>query len=189
MVNHKQNKKDSEMKQTARKIFTITASLATILWSSCNDNNEQPHDDGHGHSHNGEGDHHHAQPDNHATHQKEGGPNGGRLITSVTPHLEFLVKEDLKIRISAVKDGQVVPIGDQIVTLIGGNRSKPTNLEFSKDGDSLISNQSFPKGKTLPVFVTIKSTQESDPITEKFNLDLSDCPTCDFKEYACVCEH
>ncbi|MDA0722950.1 MAG: hypothetical protein O3A82_08550 [Verrucomicrobia bacterium] len=163
------------MKQTARKIFTITASLATILWSSCNDN--------------GEGDHHQAQPDNHATHQKEGGPNGGRLITSVTPHLEFLVKEDLKIRISAVKDGQVVPIGDQIVTLIGGNRSNPTNLEFSKDGDSLISNQSFPKGKALPVFVTIKSTQESDPTTEKFNLNLSDCPTCDFKEYACVCEH
>ncbi len=177
------------MKQTARKILTLTATLATILWSSCNDDHGHQPDEKHGHSHNGKDDHHHAQPDNHAAHQKEGGPNGGRLITSVTPHLEFLVIEDLKIRISAVTDGKVVPIGDQIVTLIGGNRSNPTNLEFSKDGDSLISNQSLPKGKALPVIMTIKSTRESDPITEKFNLDLNDCPTCDFKEYACVCEH
>ena len=90
------------MKQTARKILTLTATLATILWSSCNDDHGHPHDDGHGHSHNGKDDHHHAQPDNHAAHQKEGGPNGGRLITSVTPHIEFLVMEDLKILISAV---------------------------------------------------------------------------------------
>ena len=173
------------MKQTTRKFFTLTVSLATILWSSCNDDHGHPHDDGHGRK----DDHHHAQPGDHSKSQKEGGPNGGRLITSVTPHLEFLVIENLKIRISAVKDGQVVSIGDQIVTLIGGNRSNPTNLEFSKDGDSLISNQSFPKGEALPVIMTIKSTQESDPITEKFNLNLSDCPTCDFKEYACVCEH
>jgi hypothetical protein len=179
------------MKQTARKILTLTATLATILWSSCNDDHGHQPDEkhGHGHSHNGKDDHHHAQPDNHAAHQKEGGPNGGRLITSVTPHLEFLVIEDLKIRISAVTDGKVVPIGDQIVTLIGGNRSNPTYLEFSKDGDSLVSNQSFPKGKALPVIVTTKNTQKSDLITEKFNLNLSDCTACDFKEYACVCEH
>ena len=179
------------MKFNTRKILTLTASLATILWTSCDDDHGHPHDDGHGHghSHNGKDDHHHAQPDNHAAHQKEGGPNGGRLITSVTPHIEFFVMEDLKILISAVKDGKVVPVEDQVVTLIGGNRSNPTNLEFSKDGDSLISNESFPKGKALPVIVTIKSTQESDPITEKFNLDLSDCPECNFKEYACVCEH
>ena len=86
-------------------------------------------------------------------------------------------------------DGKVISIADQIVTLIGGNRSNPTYLEFSKDGDSLISNKSLPKGKAIPVIVTIKSTQESDPITEKFNLNLSACNDCDFKEYACICEH
>jgi len=177
------------MKQRSRKILTLTATLASILLSSCNDDHEHQHNDGHGHRHNGKDDHHHAQPDNHAAHQKEGGPNGGRLITSVKPNLEFLVIEDLKIRISAVTDGKAVPIGDQIVTLIGGNRSNPTYLEFSKDGGSLVSNRSFPKGKALPVIVTLKSTQESDPITEKFNLNLSDCSACDFKEYACVCEH
>ncbi|MBT7923487.1 MAG: hypothetical protein HN627_04435, partial [Opitutae bacterium] len=113
------------MKFNTRKILTLTASLATILWTSCDDDHGHPHDDGHGHghSHNGKDDHHHAQPDNHAAHQKEGGPNGGRLITSTSPHLEFLVIEDLNIRISAVKDGEVVPIGDQIVTVIGGTRS------------------------------------------------------------------
>ena len=183
--------KDSKMKFNTRKILTLTASLATMLWTSCDDDHGHPHDDGHGHGHNhgGKDDHHHAQPGNNSKSQKESGPNGGRLITSVTPHLEFLVIEDLKIRISAVTDGKVVPIGDQIVTLIGGNRSNPTYLEFSKDGDSLVSNQSFPKGKALPVIVTTKNTQESDLITEKFNLNLSDCTACDFKEYACVCEH
>ncbi len=167
----------------------LTATLATILWSSCNDDHGHPHDDGHGHLHNEQGDHHHSQPHDHAKSQKESGSNGGRLITSVTPHLEFLVKEDLTIRISAVTDGKVISIADQIVTLIGGNRSNPTYLEFSKDGDSLTSNKSLPKGEALPVIVTIKSTQESDPITEKFNLNLSPCNDCDFKEYACICEH
>jgi len=179
------------MKQTARKILTLTATLATILWSSCNDDHGHQPDEkhGHGHSHNGKDDHHHAQPDNHAAHQKEGGPNGGRLITSVTPHIEFLVMEDLKILISAVTDGKVVPIGDQIVTVIGGDRSNPTELKFSKFGNSLLSENSFPTGKSPPVIVTITSTPEAEPQQEKFNLDLSDCPECDFKEYACVCEH
>jgi hypothetical protein len=185
--------KDSKMKVTTQKVLTLTAFLATLIWSSCNDDHgDHTHDGehGHGHSHTQEkDDHHHSEPDKDSKSQKESGPNGGRLITSTSPHLEFLVIEDLNIRISAVKDGEVVPIGDQIVTVIGGTRSSPTELKFSKDGDSLISNQSFPKGKALPVIVAIKSTQESDPITEKFNLDLSDCPTCDFKEYACVCEH
>ena len=30
---------------------------------------------------------------------------------------------------------------------------------------------------------------DAAPVREKFNLNLADCPTCDFKEYACVCEH
>jgi len=185
--------KDSKMKFNMRKILTLTASLAIILWTSCDNDHGHPHDDGHGHghghNHGGKDDHHHALPGNNSKSQKESGPNGGRLITSVTPHIEFLVMEDLKILISAVSDEKIVPIDDQIVTVIGGDRSNPTELKFSKFGKSLLSENSFPSGKSLPVIVTITSTPKAEPQQEKFNLDLSNCPTCDFKEYACICNH
>lgn len=187
--------KDSKMKFNTRKILTLTASLATMLWTSCDDDHGHPHDDGHrhehghGHNHSGKDDHQHALTDNQAKSQKESGPNGGRLITSVEPHLEFLVMEDLKILISAVKDRKIIPVENQVVKVIGGDRSNPTELKFSKFGKSLLSETPFPSGKSLPVIVTIKSTQEAETQQEKFSLDLSDCPTCDFKEYACVCYH
>ncbi|MCB1132157.1 MAG: hypothetical protein KDN05_13595 [Verrucomicrobiae bacterium] len=118
------------------------------------------------------------------------GPNGGRVLTSVEPHLEFFVTADRKVKITPVDDeGKAVPLGEQSVTVIGGSRSKPTRMSFTKDGGSLVSDKAFPEGNEMPVVVQIKTKPDAKAVIEKFNLNLNECPTCEHKEYACTCAH
>lgn len=120
------------------------------------------------------------------------GPNGGRVIMSVEPHLELFVTEDRKVRITAVtKDAKptAIPIAGQSIKLIAGKRLSPTKLEFTKDGDSLISDKTLPEGMEFPVVVQIKASADSKTVLEKFQMNLESCPTCKHKEYACICEH
>ncbi len=121
---------------------------------------------------------------------KMAGPNGGRVITSVEPHLEFFVTDDRKVRITAVDDdGKAVELGEQSVRLTGGSRSNPTRMSFSKAGGSLVSDKAFPEGNHLPVVLLIKADPEAATVIEKFNLNLDDCPGCAYLEYACTCDH
>lgn len=118
------------------------------------------------------------------------GPTGGRLITEVEPHAEFFVNQDNKIEIRFFDhDNEPVAPGAQTVSVIMGERSKPTKLAFAKDGDKLISDQAIPAGNMLPTVVQIKATPDSKTVTERFNLNLEKCPTCEYREYACICEH
>ena len=93
------------------------------------------------------------------------------------------------MQISEVKDDKIVPIGTQVVTLIGGDRSNPTRMEFDYENDALISDVAFPAGMIFPVILQIKASAGADAITEKFNLDLNESPTCGSLEYACTCHH
>jgi hypothetical protein len=118
------------------------------------------------------------------------GPNGGKVLHGVEPHLEFLVTEDRKVKITALgEDGKAIPIGDQTVSVTGGSRSNPTRMSFAKSGDVLVSDSAFPEGNDFPVVVQIKTTPDAKAAIEKFNLNLNDCPTCKYKEYACICDH
>jgi len=47
----------------------------------------------------------------------------------------------------------------------------------------------IPEGENLPTVVQIKANPDAKAVTEKFNLNLAQCPTCKNKEYACTCEH
>ncbi len=132
----------------------------------------------------------------HAEHAEEGhegakaGPNGGKVIHEVEPHLEFFVTEDRKVRITALdKDGKAVPIGEQSVSIIAGDRSNPTRMTFAKEGEVLVTDETFPEGNDFPVVIQIKVTPDAKTVIEKFNLNLNDCPTCEYKEYACTCSH
>lgn len=130
------------------------------------DHGEDEHDHKHGdHSHS-HGDHDHDHP-----HTQEG-PNGGRLITSVKPYLEFLVLEDRRVKILQVKDGKAVPVGTQVISLIGGDRANPTRMNFEFDGDALISDNAFPEGDSFPVVLQIKTSAGADAVTEKFNIEI-----------------
>ncbi len=117
-------------------------------------------------------------------------PNGGRIIATVTPHAEFLVTAEKKLEIRFLDDaGKVVAPTGQTVTVTMGDRSAPTKLTFTKDGDKLVSDKVIPEGTELPTVIQIKTTPDAKSVTTKFNLNLSTCPTCSNAEYACSCEH
>ncbi len=120
----------------------------------------------------------------------KGGPTGGRLITEVEPHVEFLVTKDRKVEIRFVDDdNKVVAPGGQIISVVMGDRSAPTTLTFTRDGDKLVSDTAIPEGNDLPTVLRITPEAGQKALMKRFNLNLDDCPTSDHKEYACICEH
>lgn len=123
-------------------------------------------------------------------HEIKAGPTGGRLITEVEPHVEFFVNKDNKVEIRFVDDAnKVVAPGGQVIAVTLGDRSAPTKLAFTQDGDKLVSDKAIPAGNNLPTVVQIRAGAGSKPVTEKFNLNLEQCPDCPNKEYACICAH
>lgn len=128
--------------------------------------------------------------EDHVHAKKEVGPNGGRVVTSVTPHYEFFVTPEKKVRITFLgEDGKGVPAKDQVITAVGGDRAAPTKLTFAKDGDSLVSDKPLPDGKELPIVLQVKITPVAKAVTEKFNVNMATCPECKYAEYACTCDH
>jgi hypothetical protein len=123
-------------------------------------------------------------------HAIKAGPTGGRLITEVEPHVEFFVNKEKKVELRFVNDDmKVVAPAEQVITVTLGERSAPTKLTFTKDGDKLISDKVIPEGNNHPTVVQIKTTAKAKAVLEKFNLNLDKCPTCKYLEYACTCEH
>lgn len=143
------------------------------------------HDDHSGHDHGADGHgHQHAK--------KVAGPNGGRMIMSIEPHAEFLVTDDRKVRITFIgENNRPLAVAAQSVSIICGDRSNPTTLTLVKEANasSLLSTGTLPEGNNFPTIVTLKSTPDAAPVRAKFILNLSDCPSCDYKEYACTCDH
>ena len=123
-------------------------------------------------------------------HAAKAGPTGGKLITEVEPHVEFFVTKEKKVEIRFVDDdNKVVAPGEQVITATLGDRSSPTKLNFTKEGDKLVSDKIIPEGNDYPTVVQIKTSAKAKAINAKFNLNLSKCPTCSNAEYACTCEH
>jgi len=174
------------MKPTiTRNAIIIALSLAVI---GCNEKQPVAHDqESDGKPDHGPGAHH-----DHDHGQKTAGPNGGRIITSVEPHAEFLVTDEYKVRITFLDDhNKAVTVSGQTAGIVCGDRSNPTTLSFAvdADGNSLLSTAALPEGDKYPLILTIKTSSTEAPVREKFTLDLSDCPTCDYREYACTCDH
>ena len=128
--------------------------------------------------------------DKHDHDKVKAGPTGGKLITDVEPHVEFFVNKDKKVEIRFVDDdNKVVAPAEQVITVTLGERSKPTKLTFTKDGDKLVSDKAVPEGNDYPAVVQIKADAKAKTINAKFNLNMSKCPTCENAEYACTCAH
>lgn len=182
-----------------KSILAISAAyLAGLTFSYAGGDHDHDHDHKHehkeeshaGHGHDKHDGHDHNDHEEHDHHKKQAGPNGGRVVTEVEPHLEFFVTKEGKVQITFLSDaGKVIPPASQKVTLIGGDRSSPTRLKFEKKGNVLLSDKALPSKNNLPIILQVKVTPESKTIREKFNLNLSECPTCDYKEYACTCDH
>ena len=166
--------------------------VVAYLFSSCG--NEKHEHDEHGHDEHGHDEHAEHGHDDHDGHGHDHknivGPNGGRVLTEFEPHAEFFVTEDRKVKITFV-DEELKPVAakDQVITVLAGDRSDPTELSFAVTENVLVSDKELPSGDDFPVVVMIKSTADSDEVGAKFQCNLHDCPTCDYKEYACICDH
>lgn len=131
-----------------------------------------------------------AEKDHKHDEKKAVGPNGGRVITAVEPHLEFLVTKDRKVEITALtEDLKAAKLSGQVIAVTAGDRAKPTKLEFKEDGGKLVSSNALPEGNDYPVSVSIKANANAKATYEKFNLNLEKCPTCKYQEYNCICDH
>lgn len=136
-----------------------------------------------GHDHKKHAEHDHA-------HHEIKGPNNGKMLMAVEPHAEFFVTKDRKVRITFVNDdGKMIPAKDQTVSIICGDRSNPTRMKMEQKDGAFVSTNALPKGNDFPTVITIKTKPGEKSVREKFNLNLSDCPTCEFQEYACTCDH
>jgi hypothetical protein len=123
-------------------------------------------------------------------HAAKAGPTGGKLITTVEPHVEFFVNKDKKVEIRFVDDAnKVVAPGTQVISVTLGERAKPTKLTFTKEGNKLISDQPVPEGNDYPTVVQIKADAKAKPVNARYNLNLTKCPECPNAEYACICDH
>lgn len=131
-----------------------------------------------------------AEKDHKHDEKKAVGPNGGRVITAVEPHLEFLVTKDRKVEITALsEDLKAAKLSGQVIAVTAGDRSKPTKLEFKETDGKLVSSNALPEGNDYPVSVSIKGDAKGKATYEKFNLNLEKCPTCKYQEYNCTCDH
>ncbi|MCB1228715.1 MAG: hypothetical protein KDN19_00520 [Verrucomicrobiae bacterium] len=186
------------MKTTQLLLITLTTAASVSLIGCQKEAPEHDHAD-HDHEHEEaqveahDHDHDHEDHGHGHDHSHQGGvagPNGGRVITSVEPHVEFLVTDDRKVKLTFLdEDLKPIPAAEQTATVFAGERTAPVKLGFVPDGDQLVSDQSLPEGNDFPTVVQLKMAPEAKPVIEKFNLNLSLCPTCDYREYACVCEH
>ena len=123
-------------------------------------------------------------------HAAKAGSTGGKLITEVEPHVKFLVTKDKKVELRFIDDAnKMVAPADQVISVTLGERSKPTKLTFTKEGDKLVSDKMVPEGNDYPTVVQIKTDAKAKPINARFNLNMRKCPTCSSAEYACTCEH
>lgn len=131
-----------------------------------------------------------AEKQEHKHEKKNPGPNGGRVIESVEPHLEFFVTKDRKVEITALTDDlKAAKLSGQVIAVTAGDRSKPTKLELTEVNGKLVSSNALPEGNDYPVSVSIKANAGAKAVYEKFNLNLEKCPTCKYQEYACICAH
>lgn len=146
------------------------------------------HESGKDHKHDHDHDHKHDHGHDHPTIVV--GPNGGRVLTEVEPHVEFFVTKDRKVKLTFLNEKlKPIPAAKQTATVFAGDRSAPTRLGFKKAWGKLVSDGKLPEGNNFPTVIQIKVTPDAAPALVKFNLNLADCPTCDNQEYACACDH
>jgi hypothetical protein len=148
----------------------------------------------HAHDHSGHDHsaHDHSGQSNKAVSKKnQAGPNGGKIFTSKNYSFEFFVTASRHIQVSFLNSTQqVIPAEGQSMTVICGDRMNPTTLKFKIQTDgTLLSEQPLPDGNNIPVLLNIATKAGSAMSRERLNVNLSNCGSCSFKEYACTCGH
>lgn len=149
---------------------------------------DHEHDDGHTHDHGDDDGHDHDHDGDHQ--DKTPGPNGGRLVEAPELNFEILIKDNRSIMVTLL-DGELKPADSSGYSVSGftGQRSNPIKLNFTRqENGQFVSVEGIPEGNSLPTIINIHEGNLGNLIfTERFNANLSTCPTCDYQEYACIC--
>ena len=136
---------------------------------------------------------HAGEDHNHADEEQLATPNGGKLIEKDDVHLELLVTDERKIQFTILneKHEAIQPEESYTFIMMTGDRANPTTLAFTKNEQgAYLSTEALPEGNGLPAVVRYKKSADERLTTlAKLNLNLSDCPACNKKEYACSCIH
>lgn len=117
----------------------------------------------------------------------ERGPNGGRIVEfskNETMHGEVLVKGD-KFHIALLdKDMKTVPMAEQTLTAITGDRESPTKLAVEKDANGFI----VPVVKSGDwLILQFKNTPKAKAVTARFEYNTAICEGCQAQEWICKC--
>ena len=179
--------------------LALIATTTLVIWTGCKPSNDHAthHDDADHqhvgetaeHSHGTDGGHTHDDGDA-GHHSGVPGPNGGRLVVGVEPHLEFFVQPDRYARITFVND-DIEPISpvDLSISLVTGDRTDPLEISFTQKESVLLSDVALPEDPDLAIVLQISGGDNEEPVFERFHLDMATCPDCQLHEYACICGH
>jgi hypothetical protein len=187
------------MKNKKQWTCILMAIAALTFWTGCGpagDHATQHDDAAHQHvgetaehSHGTDGAHTHDGGDA-GHHSGVPGPNGGRLVVGVEPHLEFFVQPDRYARITFVNDDiEPIPPVDLSISLVTGDRTDPLEISFTQNENVLLSDVALPEDPDLAIVLQISGGGNEDSVFERFHLDMATCPDCQLHEYACICGH
>ncbi|MGB0775753.1 MAG: hypothetical protein ACPGUY_07895, partial [Akkermansiaceae bacterium] len=152
--------------------FACLSAIAAFSLTSCGEKKTSTetdsgagghvHDENCNHGH----DHDHGDHSGHDHAKKVAGPNGGKVLSAPDFKCEFFVTSENKVKITFLdEDNKPAAIGTQSVDVVCGDRSDPTNLEFSKGEKNLsfASSNTLPKCDGYPVIITIKTAPDAKP--------------------------
>lgn len=116
------------------------------------------------------------------------GPKGGRLVPlSADQSLqgEVTFKEGRFFVELLDRDLKPVTLGDQTLSVVGGDRSQPQRPEVSRDGNRFV----FPalKGTRYLLVLQYRATASAKPVNARFEYDATKCGSCQNPEWLCRC--
>lgn len=117
------------------------------------------------------------------------GPKGGRLLDSAPQKAEFFVNKDGKAEVTFY-DAALKPaaLGSQVVAVTAEPKSGRKTVELEKTANGFVSKEALPKAtEPYRVVVQVREKEGAAPKNFRIDLNLAQCGTCEYKEYACTC--
>jgi len=125
-------------------------------------------------------------------HDHEGkipGPNKGKVMEGDAYHLEFLIMPDRRAAFYFYdEEMEPLPAGTGKIALTTGTRAEMQKLEVSSEEERQVSEGTLPEGSENWAIIQVTHGETNQKKTFRVRLDESDCGSCDFLEYACICE-
>lgn len=128
--------------------------------------------------------------EDHHSHAKLVGPQGGKVLESTPLHAEFFVQPDQKISVTFYDDSmKKVPPSMQSVKVIIESKSEKKTIELEKAALAFVSKEPITSGDGYRVVVQIKNDPAAKPQNFRIDYITALCGGCKRAEYACTCEH